>query len=65
MELMEILNLVDGYDGDVYEGIYEQWISYFTCFILALVFVCFRILEFVDVFWRASEFGTGIGVWWF
>ena len=57
--VMEILNLADGLDEDACEGIYEQWISYFTCFILALPFVFSRLLDFVfDDFWRA-----GIGVW--
>ena len=30
MEVLEILNLADGLDEDAYEGIYEQWISFFT-----------------------------------
>ena len=25
MEVMEILNLADGFDENAYEGIYEQW----------------------------------------
>ena len=51
MELVEILNLADGLDKDAYEGIYEQWISYFICFILALTFVLSKLLDFVDDFW--------------
>ena len=63
MEVLEILNLADGLDEDAYKGIYEQWISYFTCFILALPFVFSRLPNLVDIFWQASKFGTGIGVW--
>ena len=51
MELVEILNLADGLDKDAYEGIYEQWISYFIFFILALKFVFSKLLDFVDDFW--------------
>ena len=54
MELVEILNLADGLDKDAYEGIYEQWISYFICFILALTFVFSKFLDFVDDFWLWS-----------
>ena len=63
MEVMEILNLADGPDEDACEGIYEQWISYFTCFILRLPFAFSRFPDFVYVFWLESEFGTVIGVW--
>ena len=49
MEVMEILNLADGLDEDTYEGIYEQWISYFTCSVLALPFVFSRLPDFVVV----------------
>ena len=59
MEVMEILNLADSLDEDAYEDIYEQWISYFLCLILALPFVFSRLHDFVNVFWRASKLGTG------
>ena len=39
MEVMEILKLNDSLDEDAYEGIYDQWISYFIGFILFVI--CF------------------------
>ena len=60
---MEILNLGEGLDEDAYEGIYEQSISYFACFIISLSFVFSRFLDFVDDFWQVeSKFDTDITV---
>ena len=62
---MEILNLADGFDGwRCLQG--YLWtvniLSYlfYSCFAICLPQ---RFLDFVDVFQRASNFGTGIGVW--